>query len=65
MSWPAEPHWGKDARGRFRYTDYDGEQLFIWGEGDGELWIDKRGEGPVYIRPEHAEIIVNAIRERQ
>jgi len=61
FKYPADPHWGRNDRGRFRYVDYDGESLHIWRDKDGELWIDKRGEGPVYIRKQDIPVILEAI----
>ena len=61
--YPPDPYWGTDERGRFQYVDYDGESLHVWADKDGELWIDKRGEGPVYIRSEHISVIVKAIQD--
>lgn len=60
-----EPHYGTDRRGRFRYTDYDGEELVIWGDEDGDVWVDKRGEGPVFIRKEHIALIADALSTRE
>lgn len=60
-TYPPEPFWSTDDRGRFRYVDYDGESLVVWRNKDGALWIDKRGEGPVFIRDEDVAVIVEAI----
>lgn len=43
-TYPPDPYWATDERGRFRY-----------------VWVDKGGEGPVYIRKEHILLIVEAI----
>lgn len=59
--WPPDPYWGTDEHGRFRYVDYDGESLHVWRDKDGELWIDKKGEGPVYVRGTDVPMIVRAI----
>lgn len=56
-----EPHWGYDPRGRFHYTDYDGESLVVRRNPDGSVWVDKRGEGPVYITKEHVALIAAAM----
>lgn len=62
--YPPEPHWGTDERGRFRYADYDGEQLVIRIDKSGDLWVDKLGEGPVYIRKEHIQVIIEALEAK-
>lgn len=62
--YPPDPYWGTDERGRFRYVDYDGESLQVRYEDDGDLWIDKHGEGPVYIRREDIPVIVAALTAR-
>ena len=59
--WPPDPEWGTDDRGRFYYRDYDGESLHVWRDKEGELWIDKRGEGPVYVRAQDATLILGAV----
>ena len=61
-TWPPDPEWDTDGRGRFRYTDYDGESLHVWRDKDGELWIDKRGEGPVYVRAQDIPLILGAVQ---
>ena len=60
MSMP-EPQVNRDSKGRLVYTDYDGEQLIVRRNADGGLWIDKRGEGPVYVRAADVEMIVAAM----
>lgn len=62
-SYPPDPYWGKDGRGRFIYTDYDGEQLTLRFE-EGDLWADKLGEGPVYIRKQDIPVIIAALNEQ-
>lgn len=62
-TYPPDPYWGTDDRGRFRYVDYDGESLHIRYEEGGDLWIDKKGEGPVYIRSEDIPVIASALRK--
>lgn len=57
-SYPPEPHWATTPTGRFVYTDYDGESLHVWGRTKQGLWVDKRGEGPVYLRREDVALIV-------
>ncbi len=59
--YPPEPRMYHDDHGRFHYMDYDGESLTIWRDKNGELWVDKHGQGPVYVRPEHAVIIAQEI----
>lgn len=61
-AWPPDPVWDTDDRGRFHYTDYDGESLHIWRDKDGELWIDKKGEGPVYVRQQDVALILGAVQ---
>ena len=63
--YPPDPQWGTDARGQFRYMDYDGEQIRIWRTGLGDLRIDKRGEGPVFIREQDIPIIIEAINDKR
>lgn len=60
-TWPPDPEWATDERGRFWYQDYDGESLHVWRDKDGELWIDKKGEGPAYVRSQDATLIADAI----
>lgn len=55
--WPADPVWGEDERGRFSYRDYDGEALVIYSTGEGGIWVDKSGQGPVLVLPEHVDLI--------
>lgn len=62
QQYPPDPIWGIERNGQFRYMDYDGESLRIWRNASGDLWVDKRGEGPVYVRNEDIPIIVNAIQ---
>jgi hypothetical protein len=59
-TYPPDPYWGTDDRGRFRYVDYDGESLVIWHDKDGELWVDKHGEGPVFVRVQDLPVITEA-----
>ena len=61
--WPPDPYWGVDQHGRFIYTDYDGESLVVRAdrEGDGSLWFDKGGQGPVFVRAEDVSVIVAGI----
>ncbi|UYM26584.1 hypothetical protein SEA_BAUER_35 [Arthrobacter phage Bauer] len=61
-TYPPNPYWGTDDRGRFRYVDYDGESLHVRHEADGDLWVDKKGEGPVYIRKEDVHVIIDALQ---
>ena len=61
--YPPDPHWGRDKRGKFRYMDYDGESLLIYRNPDGDLWVDKHGEGPVFIRQQDIPLIVDAIND--
>lgn len=65
--YPPDPHWGVDKHERFIYTDYDGESLIIWKpkEDDGSLWIDKGGQGPVFVRAEDVQVIVDGVWGRQ
>lgn len=60
--YPPDPCWGTDDRGRFRYVDYDGESLHIRYEEDGDIWVDKMGEGPVYIRAVDIPVVIEALR---
>lgn len=64
--WPYDPMWKTSPGGRFFYTDYDGESLIIYrrGRGDREpsLWVETKGEGPVLIKPEHLEMIIQVLR---
>jgi len=64
-TWPPDPDWGTDRHGRFRYTDYDGESLIIWQDPDGGRWVDKRGEGPVFIREQDSPIITEQLTKPQ
>lgn len=64
-TYPPDPYWGTDDRGRFRYVDYDGESLHVRHESDGDLWIDKKGEGPVYVRKEDVPVILAALNGGQ
>ena len=57
QSYPPDPVWGRE-RGRFYYTDYDGESLTIRHVRSGNVWIDKLGEGPVYLRKEDIPLIM-------
>lgn len=59
-SYPPDPVWGEDGPHRFHYTDYDGESLTLKYAHDGDIWADKLGEGPVYIRKEDIPVIVAA-----
>lgn len=56
-TYPPDPHWGTDERGRFHYVDYDGESLVIWRDKDGAFWVDKKGEGPVFVRDQDLPVI--------
>ena len=56
---------GKSGRRAYSYTDYDGESLHIWRDSAGELWVDKTGEGPVYVRSQDIELIVMALTDEQ
>lgn len=61
-TYPPDPFWVTDERGRFHYKDYDGESLVVWRDPLGDdIWIDKRGEGPVFIRKEDVAVIIEAI----
>lgn len=60
-----EPYWGTDPRGRFYYVDYDGETLIVRHDKDGDVWVDKEGEGPVFIRKEHVALIVAALEKEE
>ena len=64
-TYPPDPYWGTDDRGRFRYVDYDGESLHVRHESDGDLWIDKKGQGPVYVRREDVPVILAALNGGQ
>jgi hypothetical protein len=61
--WPPDPHWGVDPHGRFVYTDYDGESLIVRKsrDNDGSIWLDKGGEGPVFVRAEDVQVIIENI----
>lgn len=61
VTWPPDPHWGTDKHGKFRYTDYDGETLLIWRDAEGGFWVDKQGEGPVYVREQDSPIITEQL----
>lgn len=63
-SYPPDPVWGRDRHGRFSYTDYDGESLMLRFEENGDVWADKLGEGPVYIRSEDVPVILAALMMR-
>ena len=63
QQYPPDPHWGRDNRGQFRYMDYDGESLRIYRNPEGDLWIDKHGEGPVFIRQQDIPLILDAIND--
>jgi hypothetical protein len=62
QSYPPDPVWGVE-RGRFCYTDYDGESLTVRHEANGDVWADKLGQGPVYIRKEDVPVIVAAFEK--
>lgn len=62
-SYPPDPVWGEDGPYRFQYTDYDGESLVLKYAHDGDIWADKLGEGPVYIRREDIPVIVAAFEK--
>lgn len=60
-TYPPDPHWGTDPRGKFRYTDYDGEALIIWPDSESGFWVDKQGEGPVYVREQDSPVITEQL----
>lgn len=62
-TYPPEPHWTTTPKGRFIYTDYDGESLHIRFEPNGDLWVDKKGEGAVYIRKEDVALIIAELQK--
>lgn len=61
VTYPPDPQWGTDPRGKFRYTDYDGEALLIWRDAEDGFWVDKQGEGPVYVREQDSPIITEQL----
>lgn len=65
QQYPEDPHYGMDRNGWWRYTDYDGENLRVRRNTEGDLWIDKHGEGPVFIRQEDIPVIIAAMTTRE
>lgn len=62
--YPADPWYGVNPRGAWEYDDYDGESLHVWSAGEGgDIWIDKKGQGPVLVRAEDVQIIISALKE--
>lgn len=57
-----DPHWGHDRHGRFQYVDYDEERLIVYPAQGGGVWMDKRGEGPVFVRQEDVAVIISALQ---
>jgi hypothetical protein len=65
QEYPPDPHWGKDRRGWWRYTDYDGESVTLRRTAEGDLQLDKHGEGFVFIRQEDIPLIIAAMTTRE
>lgn len=59
--WPRQAKCRRDSKGRFVYEDYDGEEVLIGRTRNGDVWMDKRGEGPVFIDKRDIHLIVKAM----
>jgi hypothetical protein len=63
--YPPDPQWGFDQRGYWwRYMDYDGESLEVRVNDDNTVWVDKHGEGAVFIKAEHVPLIIKALTDK-